>query len=111
MKTDLVEATPRELPSPIARVTQITNVDLIVGDDEVDAILQFREESLIVLSKKTKEEMTTIAYKDFETGDYSFSKHRRWRSGIGAAILGGIFAAPLFFMRGKKHWLTVQTIP
>ena len=31
----------------------------------------------------------------------------RWKSGIGLAVAFGIFALPVFFMKGKKHWLTI----
>lgn len=94
---------------PAAAVEQINKIKMIVGDDDVDVIFQFRDEHLFVLSKKGKTEIKKIAFTDFETADYSFSKHRRWRSGIGAAVIGGIFALPLFFMKGKKHWLTIRT--
>jgi len=94
---------------PAAAVEQISKVKILVGDDEVDAIFQFRDEHLIVLSKKGKSEIEKVAYSDFEAVDYSFSKHRRWRSGIGAAVVGGVLAIPLFFMKGKKHWLTIRT--
>ena len=95
---------------PAAAVEQISKIKMIVGDDDVDVLFQFRDEHLFVLSKKRKSEIEKLAYSDFEAVDYSFSKHRRWRSGIGAAVVGGILAVPLFFMKGKKHWLTIRTI-
>ena len=39
----------------------------------------------------------------------SFSKHRRWRAGVAVAVVANMFAAPLFLMKGKKHWLTLDT--
>lgn len=94
---------------PAAAVEQISKVKILVGDAELDAIFQFRDEHFIVLSKKGKTEIEKLAYTDFKTVDYSFSKHRRWRSGIGAAVIGGVLAIPLFFMKGKRHWLTIRT--
>ena len=43
-----------------------------------------------------------IPYHKIKTAQYSFSEHRRWRAGIAVA-------APLFFMKGKKHWLVFET--
>ena len=52
-------------------------------------------------------------FKELERGDikaatYSKSKHPRWKSGVGFAVAIGIFALPIFFMKAKHHWLTLQ---
>jgi hypothetical protein len=39
---------------------------------------------------------------------YAQSKHPRWKAGAGAAVAVGVFAAPVFFMKNTKHWLTLQ---
>ncbi len=52
---------------------------------------------------------TVIPYADIKAATYSRSKHPRWKEGIGVALAVGIFAIPVFFMKSKKHWLTIQT--
>ncbi len=39
---------------------------------------------------------------------YSYSKHPRWKAGTAAAVPLFVFAIPIFFMKSKKHWLTIQ---
>jgi hypothetical protein len=51
--------------------------------------------------------MKTIAYRDVKSFEYSYSKAPRWKSGAAAAVAVGVFALPIFFMKGKKHWLTI----
>ena len=110
-----ISQTPRAVTLPARpQSAQIPNVELdktklIVGEKEVDAILQFEGDQVRVVSKKGRSLLRTIAYANVIGSEYSYSKHRRWKSGIGAAVVGGVFAAPLFFMKGKKHWLTIRT--
>jgi hypothetical protein len=39
---------------------------------------------------------------------YAQSKHPRWKAGAGAAVAVGVLAAPVFFMKNTKHWLTLR---
>jgi hypothetical protein len=50
---------------------------------------------------------TAIPYSAIQSASYSNTETPRWKAGAGAALVVGIFALPLFFMKGKKHWLTV----
>lgn len=76
---------------------------------ETDAALRFEDNRLIIRSKKGGGELKAFNYTDIKTADYSYSKHPRWRSGAALAVAIGVFAIPLFFMKGKKHWLTIRT--
>ncbi len=58
---------------------------------------------------KDNEIFKSFPYESIKSAEYSNSKHPRWKAGIGAAIAVGVFALPLFFMKGKKHWLTIKT--
>ncbi len=49
-----------------------------------------------------------MPYGAISSGVYSQSKHPRWKEGGAAAVAFGIFAAPVFFMKGTKHWLTSE---
>ncbi len=87
-----------------------TNVKLIVntGDkgEEQEAVLHFDETALVVRSRSGAV-LKTLAYADIKGADYAYAKSPRWKSGIGLAVAFGIFALPVFFMKGKKHWLTI----
>lgn len=48
-----------------------------------------------------------IPYSALQSASYSNTETPRWKTGAGTALVIGIFALPLFFMKGKKHWLTV----
>ena len=87
-----------------------TNVKLMVntGDkgEEQEAILLFEQTALVVRSRSGSV-LKTLAYADIKGAEYSYAKSPRWKSGIGLAVAVGIFALPVFFMKGKKHWLTI----
>jgi hypothetical protein len=101
-------AAGRELPAD-----EFQKVKLVVQDGEktkeTDSILVLDRSRLAVLAKEGGSELKTLFYKDIKSAEYSYSKHPRWKEGLGATIAVGIFAAPLFFLKGKKHWLTLQT--
>ena len=75
-------------------------------------ILRFEDEA-IVIRAKSGAVLKTIPYKSVNTAEYSYSKSRRWKSGTALAVAFGaflipvFFAIPVFFMKGKKHWLTI----
>ena len=76
----------------------------------VDVLVVFEEDRLLLTNKKkTSEVLKTFEYKDIKSAEYSHSKHPRWKTGTALIIPLTIFALPFFFMKGKKHWLTIQT--
>lgn len=75
---------------------------------EVKVRLRFEPEKVLVLNKKSSLIILEIPYSEIRNLTYSRSKHPRWKTGLVAVALVGVFAAPLFFMKGKKHWLTVM---
>ena len=98
------------LAHSIASADTFTNVKLMVNTgekaEEYDAVLHFDEKSLVIYGKGGAV-LKTFNYADIKGAEYSYSKSPRWKSGIGAAIAVGVFALPIFFMKGKKHWLTI----
>jgi hypothetical protein len=76
---------------------------------ETDAVLVLEQDRLVVRAKKGGTELKFLSFRDIRSAEYSYSRHPRWKEGMGAAVAVGIFAAPIFFLKGKKHWLTVQT--
>ena len=75
---------------------------------EIKCHLILTEETVQIRDGKTGQTLQELPYTEIQGVTYSRSKHRRWKSGAGAAIALGVFAAPIFFMKGKKHWLTFE---
>ena len=75
----------------------------------VDVLVVFEDDRLLLAKKKKSEVLKTFEYKDIKSAEYSHSKHPRWKTGTALIIPLTIFALPFFFMKGKKHWLTIQT--
>ncbi len=98
------------LAQAVASADTFRNVKLMVNTgekaEEQDAVLHFGEDAVTVYGKGGAI-LKTFKYADIKGGEYSYSKSPRWKSGIGAAIAVGVFALPVFFMKGKKHWLTI----
>jgi hypothetical protein len=97
-------------PAKPARVERFAKVKLIVnkGDkaEEKEAVLVLDEEALTLRAREGPV-LRRIPYAEIRSLEYSYSKYARWKSGAVGAVLVGVLAAPLFFMKGKKHWLTV----
>ena len=75
----------------------------------VDVLVVCEEDRLLLTNKKKSEVLKTFEYKDIKSAEYSHSKHPRWKTGTALIIPLTIFALPFFFLKGKKHWLTIQT--
>ena len=82
-----------------------------IGDktNEIKVHLIVTEDSIQVRDSQFSRTLKEIPYSEIKDVTYSFSKHRRWKAGVAAAVAVNVFAAPLFFMKGKKHWLTFET--
>ena len=97
-------------PAPgICGADQFSNIKLLVNTggkaEEQDAILRLEDEALVI-SSKGGTTLKTLRYDTMKSLEYSYSKSPRWKSGAVAAVAVGVFAIPIFFMKGKKHWLT-----
>jgi hypothetical protein len=99
------------LPAPTicAGAEQFSIIKLMVNAggkaEEQDAILRLEDEALVVVSKGGTV-LKSLPYDTMKSLEYSYSKSPRWKSGTAAAVAVGVFAIPIFFMKGKKHWLT-----
>ena len=78
-------------------------------EKEVAVSLVLAEDDFQIVKLESRWTFKRVPYSDVKAATYSFSKHRRWRAGIAVAVVANMFAAPLFFMKGKKHWLTFET--
>jgi len=88
-------------------------VDLYVQEGgetkDYDARLIFdpMTRSLRVTQEDTPEDVyAEIPYDSIRAITYSNSKHPRWKSATALTLAVTILALPLFFMKGKKHWIT-----
>lgn len=103
---------PALLVPTVAHADTFRKVKLIVNTgergEEQEVVLRFDPEALVI-SSKGGTVLKTMPYAEIRSAEYSYSKSPRWKSGIGAAVAVGIFALPVFFMKGKKHWLTLTS--
>ncbi len=75
----------------------LVRTDIHIYDDRIE-----------ILKNGKREVLETISYDQIQGTQYSYSKSPRWKSGLGVALVAGVFALPFFFMKGKKHWFTIQ---
>jgi hypothetical protein len=92
----------------------------IHGDkaDQVSVRLRLKEDSLVIESRKTGGVLKEFKYADIKSAEYSYSKHPRWKAGVGTAAGSLVFAPllfialpiaiPLAFSKSKRHWLTIK---
>jgi hypothetical protein len=105
-------------PPPVSRTTaypdpvEFARVALLELDGsksrERDAVLRFEGSALVVRDAKSGEMLRRLPYASIESAIYSQSKQPRWKTAGAATILGGVFAAPVFFLKSTKHWLTIE---
>lgn len=94
---------------------------LVVRGDKAETVsvrLRLAADALTVESRKDGGVLKRFAYKEVKSAEYSYSKHPRWKAGVGTAAgslaLGPLFilalpvAIPLAFSKAKRHWLTIR---
>jgi hypothetical protein len=114
--TEVQEKAPEKKPAaakPSGAAQRFDNVKLLLSTggetEEAEAVLSLEDQRLLVKSKKEGALLKEIAYDDIKAAQYTFSRHPRWKEGEGFTAAVGLLAAPVFFLKGKKHWLTIQT--
>lgn len=99
---------------------KVKMLDLRGGEaDEIQVRILLKEASLTIESRKTNRILKDFKYSDIKSAEYSYSKHPRWKAGIGTAagallyppvlLLALPVAIPLGFSKSKRHWLTIRT--
>ncbi len=108
LQTTLLAQVPVVEPWKVGRVKM--RVQQGKKAKEIKVVLQYSEGRLEIHSvqKGLGTVVTSLPYAEIEGADYSFSKHRRIKSGVVLAVATGVLAAPMFFLKGKKHWLTIR---
>src|SRR5690606_38124494 len=81
---------------------------IVSRGDETEAVkvhLVFHEDRLEIRADETRTLLKTFPYERITNAEYSYSKRPRWKSGAVLAGAVGVFALPVFFMKGTRHWL------
>ena len=98
---------------PSGAPQRFDNVKLLISTDgeteETEAVLSLEDQRLLVRSKMESALLKEIAYDDIKAAHYTYSRRPQWNEGVGFGTAVRLVAAPLFFMKEKKHWLTIQT--
>ena len=81
-----------------------------VGDKvkEIKCHLILTKETVQIRDGKTAQTLQELPYTEIQSVTYARSKHRRWKSAAGTALLLGPAGLVTLFMKGKKHWLTFE---
>jgi hypothetical protein len=76
--------------------------------EEHDVAVLFESSRVVIRSRESGRDLKVFSYANIKSAEYSYSNHPRWKTGAGVAAAVGVFAIPIFFMKGKKHWLSIQ---
>ncbi len=82
---------------------------------EIQTRVRFGADAVEIASADGKTVFKTIKYSEIKTAEYSYTKHPRWKSGLGLSATSLIFppmllvSIPLGFTKHRRHWLTIQT--
>ena len=108
-----LSTTPAKASTAKSPIKIFDKVDLLVpkGDKakEKSARLIFDGNNLVIDGDKGETIYKTFPYASIVSADYSYSTKPRWKAALGAALLIGVFALPILFMKSKQHWLTIKT--
>ena len=118
----LVAAPPMAQLARASSVMSWTHVDYYAGVNDharkIDArlVLDAANRQLAIADEDSPTlVLATVPYDAITSITYSNSKHTRWRLATGLLVpltvfTGpfGVVAIPFYFMKGKKHWLSVS---
>jgi hypothetical protein len=82
---------------------------------EMEVRIRFEKDQLEIESLKGETIFKTFKYEEIKNAEYSYTKHPRWKSGLGLGATSVLFppmvliALPLGFTKHRRHWLTIKT--
>jgi len=87
------------------------------GDEikETQVRVRFGADTLEITKAKDGTVLKTFKYEEIKNAEYSYTKHPRWKSGLGLSATSIIFppilliSIPLGFTKHRRHWLTIKT--
>jgi len=95
-----------------AQSKAVYKADMLVGKGkniEAKAVeISLEDERINIRIGKKTSATKYIAFTEIESADYTFSDRPRYTAATLGAIAFGIAALPVFFMKTKKNWLTIN---
>lgn len=103
-----------------ACVDQFKKVKMVVQSDtkseKIRVALCFEPNGVVISPQKDGASEKSFTYTKIKSADYSYSRHPRLKESIGVAVFVGILTGGVgavvgvvgFFLKEKRHWLTVH---
>lgn len=82
---------------------------------ETPVRVRFGTDAIEIESVSGETIFKSFKYEQIKNAEYSYTKHPRWKSGLGLGATAVIFppvllvAIPLGFTKHRRHWLTIKT--
>ncbi len=82
---------------------------------ETPVRVRFGTDSIEIKSLDGGTVFKVFKYQTIKNAEYSYTKHPRWKSGLGLGAISILFppmllvAIPLGFTKHRRHWLTIKT--
>ena len=95
-----------------AQSQAVYKADMLVGKDksiEAKAVeISLESDRIKIRRSKKPFETKYIPFTEIENADYTYSDRPRYTAATLGAIAFGLAALPVFFMKTKKNWLTIN---
>ena len=95
-----------------AQNQKVYKADMLVGKGksvETKAVeISLEDDRIKIRRGKKTADTKYIAFTEIESADYTYSDRPRYTAATLGAIAFGIAAIPVFFMKTKKNWLTIN---
>ena len=76
--------------------------------EKIEVRMSFEQDEVTVQQRGTRATLSVMRYAEIDGFTYSRSAHPRWKTGLATIPALGPYAISFFFMKGKKHWLTIK---
>lgn len=81
---------------------------------EIRVSVRFSPDAMEIAAVEDGVILRRMKYSDIRTADYSYTKHPRWKTGLGVGATAIVFppilfvAIPLAFTKHRRHWVTIR---
>ncbi|HXH70549.1 MAG TPA: hypothetical protein VNI60_09490 [Pyrinomonadaceae bacterium] len=95
-----------------AQDQSVYKVQMLVGSgkniEAKSAVISLESDRIKIRGSKKPFETKYISFTEIESADYTFSDRPRYTVATLGALAFGVAALPVFFMKTKKNWLTIN---
>lgn len=98
--------TARAQNQPVYKAEMLVGGKKNIESKAVNILLD--SDRLVISRSKKPFETKYIPFTEIESADYTYSDRPRYTAAAVGAIAFGIAALPVFFMKTKKNWLTIN---